>query len=140
MKIQIKECKAFGDGGSHITMSIEDIGKKFLILPESSKYLLEEILKKYHESLKDLTNPLLSEFLTKRDFNIIKTIYKKTIKKVGGFMAGVHKKFLESSYKDLDKFRVSDISNIFRDIENSLPKDIKKKLMNEYYKKYESNK
>lgn len=139
MKIQIKDCKAFGDGGSHIIMSVEDVGKKFLVLPESAKYLLEEILKKYHESLKDLTNPLLSEFLTKKEFEIIKKIYEKAIEKVGGFMAGVHKKFLESSYKDLNKFRVNDISNIFRDIEEGLPKDIKKKLIQEYYKKY-SNK
>jgi len=136
MKPQIKECKPFGKGGSHIVMSMNDISKRFLVLPESSKYILKRILKQYNESLEEVTNPLLSKFLSKKEFETIKEIYEKKIKdKKWGFGGAMYDKFIRSSYGDLDKFRLSDIGIILNEIEGYLPKKLKEKLLSEFYKK-----
>lgn len=134
MKPKIKECKKFGKGG-HIVLPKEDIGKKFLVLPESSKYILGNILKQYHESLESLKNPLLNEFLSKKEFETIKRIYKKVIDEPkSGYNVGIYQKFLEGSYEDLNTFKLSDIGVILNEIESKLPENLKKKLLREYYK------
>jgi len=134
MKPKIKKCVKFGTG-SHIVMDKEDVGKKFLVLPESSKYILSGILKQYHENLKEHINPLLSEFLTRKDFEIIKSIYEKLLKgRFKGYNSGIYKRFLKSNYEDLDKFRLSNIGTILNDIEENLPEKLKKKLLAEFYK------
>lgn len=131
---KIKEATKFGTG-SHIILDREDVGKTFLVLPESSKYILVNVLKQYHDAIESCINPLLNEFLSKKEFIAIKAIYKDLIgKNVKGYNVGVYKKFLKSSYNNLDKFKLSDISNILSDIENVLPKRLKEKLLGEYYK------
>lgn len=137
-KIEIKECKEFGTSGSHIVMAKEDAGKKFLVLPENSKYILIEILKKYHDVLEELTNPSLSEFLTKTEFDLLKKIYEKEIKNVkGGYIGSLRKTFMESTYDGLknNKLRVNDIDAIFNEIESSIPKSLKDKLKRELFNK-----
>lgn len=133
MKFEIKECTKFGSGG-HVVLSIEDVGKKFLILPESSKFILMDILQKYHEALEDATNPLLSDFLTPNEFETLKQVYRRKIDNFGGYLSGVHKKLMESNYRSLNKFKLKDIGAILNHIEDSLPKVLKKKLISEYYK------
>ena len=137
MKPEIKLCTGFGTGG-HIPMSRHDVGKKFLIFPEDSKYILADIIKEYHKAMEKLINPKLSQFLSRREYYTVKKAYRKliTIKsKTSGLFVGMHKKFLESSHKDLHKFRVNDISMLLNEIEKELPKKLRIKLLAEFYKK-----
>lgn len=132
MKTQIKECKKFGSYGSHIIMTKNDIGKKFLVLPESSKYILVNILKHYHKALDELTNPKLSEFLSNKEFEALKEVYLGVI---NTNHVSQHKQFLQSSYKNLSNFTLKDIERILTDVEGYLPKSLKNKLMAEWFKK-----
>ena len=136
MKPQIKKPVRFGSG-SHIIMEKEDLGKRFLVLPESSKYILGDILRKYHENLKELTDPLLGNFFSKTEFEVVKKIYKQFIEEKSiqkGLFVKIHKKFLESSYKNLNEFRLSDIDRILWDIEDKLPEKLKNKMLAEWGK------
>ena len=138
IKPVMKECKPFGSGGSHILMSKNDINRNFLVLPESSNYLLDEILTQYSENIKEITNPLLNAILNKEDFNIIKKIYKEEISKCEkkqGLWVNMRKKFLLSDLSDIDIYRVSNIDMILEDIGDLLPKTLFKKLYENYLKK-----
>jgi hypothetical protein len=136
MKAQIKKAVKFGNSGAHIIMGMEDLDKKFLVLSESSKWLLDDVLGRYHESLEEHVNPKLSDFLSKAEFESVKKAYLKLLEeKIKGYNSGIYKKFLRSDYESLKSFRVSNIGTILTDIENALPKKLKSKLIKEFYKR-----
>lgn len=107
---KIKEATPSGNA-SHIPMLREDRGKKFLVLPESSKYVLEEIMKKYHSALEEKINPKLNDILTKKELSVLEKL-------TGDIKVGY--KRVRSLKKILDTFKI--------------PDDLKKKLISEYLK------
>jgi len=133
----LKECKPFGNSGGHIVLNKEDVGKRFLLLTESSKYILAKVLKQYQDQFEELVNPKLCNFLNKEEFNILKEKYLELIEeksKQKGLFVIQHKSLLESNYNDLENFELKDVGIILHDIESILPKKLKNKLLGEYYK------
>lgn len=132
----IKTATVFGTG-SHIILEKKYLGKKVLVLPESSEYLIEDILKEYEKRLNDLKNPKLLEYLSKEDFEAVKKIYEDLIKKHKnhkGYAVAMFKKNIQSTYESLDFIRLNDVSVIIQEIGDHLPARVKKKLLSEYYK------
>lgn len=127
----IKDCKKFGASGGHIVMTKDAVDKSFLILPESSKWILQDVLKQYQEDLSQLTNPLLSEVLNKKEMDLLKKIYKKEIESFrGGYIPAMRNNFLKNTHTSLinNELRVSDINSFFNEA-IKLPKDLKRKLI-----------
>ncbi|MEM4245043.1 MAG: hypothetical protein QXR60_02465 [Candidatus Nanoarchaeia archaeon] len=127
----IKEVKPSGNAG-HIPMGKKDVGKRFIIIPENQKYLLNEFVK----SLKDILNPKLSEYFTKGDMQIIKNAYKERISEIRGMYAGIHKKLLEGELENINNFRISEIPTILNRVGGHLSKEIKNRLLKEYYRQH----
>jgi len=133
----LKECKPFGNSGGHIVLNKEDVGKKFLLLTESSKYILAKLLEQYQNQFEELVNPKLHNFLNEKDFKTIKQKYLELIEeksKQRGLFVLQHKAFLESDYNNLENFRLKDIGIVIQDIERKLPEKLKNKLLGEYYR------
>lgn len=131
-KIELKECKKFGNTGSHIVMAKNDAGNKFLVLPENSRWVLKDILNKYNEEMKEIINPKLCDVLSKEDYKKLKELYEKEIKAFkGGYMSSIRNRMMKDTLSELKKkeFRVSDVEDIFNQTESTLPKDLRKKLL-----------
>ena len=126
----IKTAKKFGHA-SHIIMGVNDEDKKFLVFPESSKYMLENVLKQYKISIETLTNPSIADVLSTNQIRIIKKLYKNKIKKTEN---EVHIKFLQNNMEEMENMSISEIGTILNDLENELPYRLKQRILKEYYR------
>ena len=132
MKPIMKEATKFGTG-SHIILDRISIGKNFFIFPEEAKWVLQDVLKRYQDIVTSQTEILLKDFFSKEEYDCIKETYQKEIKSIDKV---IHKKFLANSYANLSEMTMKDIHVILNDIEDALPRKLRKKMIAMYYKSF----
>jgi hypothetical protein len=134
-KPEIKTAREFGNG-SHIILEHEDKDKKFLVFPESSKFILKDIITDYQEMLDTIIKTPMKDFFTEKEFKTIKRLYKEKINKTDN---SIQRKFLQGHLEELDTGSVLELGNILNNLEDDLPVELRKKIMKEYYRQNINN-